>query len=69
MDDIVYKWPDKFINNLVGVLLGFRRGRLGGMSDITKFHNKVRLKPVDVHMQRFLWRFLKMCDIKIYPQR
>ena len=59
MNDIVYKGPDKFINNLVRVLLGFRRGRLGGMSDITKFHNKVRLKLRDIHMQRFLWRFLK----------
>ena len=59
MNECVYKGPDRFINNLVAVLVGFMIGLVGGMCDITKMHNKVRLVPKDVHMQRFLWRFMK----------
>ena len=52
----LYKGPDRFLNNLLSVTLGFRNGRVGAAADLTKFHNQVYLIPEDIHMQRFLWR-------------
>ena len=43
MNDCLYKGPDRFVNNLLAVLLGFRNGRVGCAADIAKFHNKVFL--------------------------
>ena len=51
--------PDRFMNNILGVIIGFRNGRVGAAADISKFHNKVRLVEKDIHMQRFLWRGMK----------
>ena len=56
MNDCLHKGPDRYLNNLLAVLLGFRNGRVGCAADIAKFHNQVYLEPADVHMQRFLWR-------------
>ena len=56
MNDCLYKGPDRFMNNLLSVCLGFRNGRVAAAADLSKFHNQVRLTPSDVHMQRFLWR-------------
>ena len=56
MNDCLYKGPDRFMNNLLSVCLGFRNGRVAAAADLSKFHNQVRLVPSDVHMQRFLWR-------------
>ena len=50
------KGPDRFLNNLLSVIVGFRNGRVGAAADISKFHNRVRLIEKDIHMQRFLWR-------------
>ena len=58
MNDCLYKGPDRFVNNLLSVILGFRNGRIGCVADIKKFHNQVHLFDEDVHMQRFLWRGL-----------
>ena len=59
MNDCLHKGPDRFLNNLLSVLLGFRNGRIGCAADISKFHNQVYLEEKDVHMQRFLWRKMK----------
>ena len=59
LNDCLYKGPDRYMNNLVVVILGFRWGRVGLLGDIKKFHNTVYLDEKDVHMQRFLWRNLK----------
>ena len=56
MNDGLCKGPDRFVNNLLSVILGFRNGRVGCVADIKKFHNQVHLFDEDVHMQRFLWR-------------
>ena len=56
MNDCLYKGPDRFMNNLLSVILGFRNGRVGCVADIARFHNRVCLVVTDVHMQRFLWR-------------
>ena len=58
MNECLYKGPDRFINNLLSVILAFRNGRVGCMADIKKFHNQIHLFPEDIHMQRFLWRGL-----------
>ena len=55
MNDCLYKGPDRFMNNLLSVCLGFRNGRVAAAADLSKFHNQVRSVPADIHMQRFLW--------------
>ena len=59
----LYKGPDRFLNNLLSVIIGFRNGRVAAAADLTKFHNQVYLIPEDIHMQRFLWRNMNT-DIK-----
>ena len=54
MNNCLAKGPDRFLNNLLSVIIGFRNGRVGCAGDISKFHNRVRLVPEDAHMQRFL---------------
>ena len=49
----LHKGPDRFLNNLLSVILGFRNGRVGAAADLCKFHNQVYLVDDDVHMQRF----------------
>ena len=56
MNDCLMKGPDRFMNDLGSVLLGFRNGRVAAVADIRKFHNQVYLFEKDIHMQRFLWR-------------
>ena len=56
MNDCLCKGPDRFMNNLLSVILNFRNGRIGCAADIKKFHNQVHLFDKDIHMQRFLWR-------------
>ena len=56
LNDCLCKGPDRFINDLLAVIIGFRNGRVGAAADIFKFHNKVLLDTKDMHMQRFLWR-------------
>ena len=59
-NDCVCKGPERFINNILSVILGFRNGRVAATADLRKFHNQVHLIKKDVHMQRFLWRDLKI---------
>ena len=44
------KGPDRFMNDLLSVLLAFRNGRVGCAADIRKFHNQVYLLEEDIHM-------------------
>ena len=60
LNDCLAKGPDRFMNNLLSVIVGFRNGRVGCAGDISKFHNRVRLVPEDTHMQRFLWRDMEV---------
>ena len=57
-NDCLMKGPDRYLNNLLKVIIGFRNGRVGCAADITKFHNQVQLVEEDVQMQRFFWRNL-----------
>ena len=55
-NDCQGKGPDRFLNNILAVIIGFRNGRVGAVADIAKFHNQVYLSEADKHMQRFYWR-------------
>ena len=65
MNDCLFKGPDRFINDLLSVVIGFRNGRVGCAADLSKFHNQVLLTTPDTHMQRFLWRD---CDTNREPE-
>ena len=62
MNECLSKGPDRFLNSLPSVLIGFRNGRIGCVADIAKFHNKVYLVEKDIHMQRFLWRRMETTE-------
>ena len=70
MNDCLRKGPDRFLNNLLGVQICFRNGRVGCVADIAKFHNQVYLEEEDTHMQRFLWREMEVSEKpKVYAVR
>ena len=56
LNQILAKGPDKFLNNLAGVILNFRNGRVAAKGDIRKMYNCVKLVDADAFLQCFLWR-------------
>ena len=58
LNQILAKGPDRFINNLAGVIVCFRNGRVASKGDVKKMYNCVRLVKEDAFMQCFLWRNL-----------
>ena len=56
LNDCLAKGPDNYINNLCGVLVGFRVCKEAAKGDIKKFYNSALLVEEDCHCQRFLWR-------------
>ena len=60
LNQILAKGPDKYLNNLAGVLINFRSGRVAAKGDVAKMYNCVRLSEDDAFMQCFLWRNLDM---------
>ena len=55
-NDCLYKSPDRFMNNLLSVLLGFRNGRVAAVADLKIFHNQVHLVKEDAHAEVFMGR-------------
>ena len=55
INDFWAKGPD-MLNSMIGVLLRFREEVVAFQGDISKMYNSVRLKPVEQHTHRFLWR-------------
>ena len=53
------KRPDSYMNNLVGILLRWRKERVALIGDIRKMFNSVYLKALEQHCHRFLWRDLQ----------
>ena len=45
------KGPDRFVNNIGSVIIGFSNGRVAAVADLSKFHNQVYLVEEDIHMQ------------------
>ena len=58
MNAILAKGPDRYLNNLAGVILSFRNGREAAKGDVSKMYNCVKLSDEDAWMQCFLWRDL-----------
>ena len=56
LNQILAKGPDRFLNNLAGVILNFRSGRIAVKGDVRKMYNCVKLTPEDSFTQCFLWR-------------
>ena len=55
LNQILAKGPDRFLNNLAGVLVNFRNGRFAAKGDVKKMYNCVRLTEQDAYVQCFLW--------------
>ena len=55
LNDNILKGPDLF-NNLLSVLLKFREGRYGVMSNIQQMFHQVLTNQDDQQALRFLWR-------------
>ena len=58
LNQILAKGPDRFLNNLAGVIVNFRNGRVAAKGDVRKMYNCVKLVKEDAYMQCFLWRNL-----------
>ena len=53
------KGPNVFLNTLFGILIRFRENHVGFIGDVSKMYNSVRIKLLDQHCHRFLWRNMK----------
>ena len=60
LNQILAKGPDRYINNLAGVIINFRNGRVAVKGDVKKMYNAVKLVEEDAYMQCFVWRNLKL---------
>ena len=58
LNDNLLTGPD-LLNNLVGILLRFRSGKIGVMADVQQLFHQVRVCEEDKDSLRFLWRDLK----------
>ena len=58
LNQILAKGPDKFLNNLAGVIVNFRYGRYAAKGDVRKMYNCIYLTEEDSYMQCFMWRDL-----------
>ena len=55
LNDSLYKGPDAYINNQLGVLLRWREENIGIAGDVKKMYNAVFLEPIEQQCHRFLW--------------
>ena len=58
MNQIMAKGPDRYLNNLAGVIINFRNGREAAKGDVRKMYNCIFLTHEDTFLQCFLWRDL-----------
>ena len=56
LNQILAKGPDRFLNNLAGVIVSFKNGREASKGDVKKMYNAVFLVEEDCYVQCFLWR-------------
>ena len=56
LNDKLMKGPAA-LNNLFGVLLGFRKHKIGFVKDISKFYQTIEACTRDKHLRRVVWRF------------
>ena len=58
LNQVLAKGPDRYLNNLAGVIVNFRNGREAAKGDVRKMYNCVKLDRDDAFLQCFLWRNL-----------
>ncbi len=68
LNDNVYKGP-KLVNELVNVLLRFRRFKYTVAADIEKMFHKLQMPQEDRDFHRFLWRERSTDHVQIYRWR
>ena len=56
LNNFLYKGPDAYLNNQLGILLRWREEKQAIVSDIKKMYNSVHLDLEAQHCHRFLWR-------------
>jgi len=56
LNSILAKGPDRYLNNLLGLLLRWREEPVAVVGDIKKMFHSVHLQPLEQHCHRFLWR-------------
>ena len=67
LNQVLAKGPDRYLNNLAGVIVNFRSGRVAAKGDVRKMYNCVQLSEEDAYLQCFLWRDLDASqEPKIY---
>ena len=59
------KGPD-FLNNLVGVLMRFRKEKIAAASDIQQMFHQIRVRKSDQDALRFVWRECQLKPIEHY---
>ena len=59
------KGPD-FLNNLIGVLIRFRTGRIAATSDIEQMFHQIRVRNTDQDALRFVWRNTEFDNLDDY---
>ena len=59
------KGPD-FLNNLVGVLIRFRKGKIAAASDIQQMFHQIRVWKLNQDALRFVWRECQLKPIEDY---
>ena len=55
LNDSLFKGPDSYMNNQLGVLLRWRENLIAMVGDLKKMYNSVLLKEEEMHCHRFLW--------------
>lgn len=55
LNDYWAKGPH-LLNDLLGVFIRFRENKIGMISDIKKMYHTVKIKTIEQHTHRFLWR-------------
>ena len=67
LNQVLAKGPDRYLNNLAGVIINFREGRVAAKGDVAKMYNCIQLTKEDAFLQCFLWRNLDTAlEPKIY---
>ena len=59
LNNFLYKGPDCYMNNQLGILLRWREDHVAVVGDICKMYNSVYLETMEQHCHRFLWTNLK----------
>ena len=58
LNGALFKGPDAYMNNLLGILLRWRERKTAIVGDIKKMFNSVHLELPEQHCHRYLWRHL-----------